>query len=166
MIEPAYGNQGFTFVSYPGSANAIQAVAGGVDASIVVASAGEVKDYLASGQFVALANMDTGAYGDVPAVTDSLPELAPYFPLRQWLGFKVPADTPADVIDALTDAFENVMKTDEIKEFAALQEAEIFALTGEEAKAMAIGSEKSLTWVLYDLGLTIYSPADRGIERP
>ncbi len=166
LIEPAYGNQGFTFVSFPGSADAIKAVAGGVDASIVVASAGEVKDYLASGDFIALANMDTGAYGAIPAVTDSLPELAPYFPLRQWLGFKVPSDTPADVIATLTDAFENVMKTDSIKEYAAVQEAEIFALTGEEAKAMAVGSEKSLTWVLYDLGLTIYSPEERGIERP
>ncbi len=166
LIEPAYGDLGFTFVSFPGSGDAIKAVAGGVDADIVAASAGEVKDYLASGKFIALANMDKGAYKDIPSVCDSVPVLAPYFPLRQWLGFKVPTDTPADVLASLTTAFNNVMKSDAILELAGPQEAEIFALTGVAAKEMAMASEKSLCWVLYDLGQTTYSPEDRGIARP
>ena len=166
LTEEAYGNLGFDFVPFPGSADAIKAVAGGVDAQIVAASLGEVKDYIAAGTLLPLAHMDTVAYENIPSVCDSVPALAPYFPLRQWLGFKVPSDTPAATIATLTEAFNEVMKTQAIKDMAEVQAAEIFALTGAEAKAMAMGSEKSLCWVLADLGKTTFSPADRGIERP
>ena len=85
---------------------------------------------------------------------------------QHFADFKVPTDTPADVLETLTTAFNNVMKTDAILELAKPQEAEIFALTGKAAKDMAIASEKALCWVLYDLGQTTYSPEDRGIARP
>ncbi len=166
LIDEAYGNLGFTFVPYDGSAGAIQAAAGGVDACLVAASAGEVKQYLESGDLIALANMDKAAYGDVPSVVDSVPEVEAYLPLNQWLGFSVPSDTPEEVLAELTAAFDKVMASDAIKELADSQSAIIFNLTGEEAKEMAAASERSLCYVLYDLGQTQYSPEERGIERP
>ncbi len=165
LNEPAYGNLGFTFVSYDGSAGAIQAAAGGKDAVLVAASAGEVKQYLESGDLIALANVATEAYGDVPSICDSVPAVEPFLPLNQWLGFSVPSDTPADVLDALTVAFGKVMASDAIKKLAEEQSAVIFNLTGEDAKAMAMGSESTLCWIMDDLGQTTYSPADRGIEK-
>lgn len=161
-----YGNLDLTFVPFDGSAGAITAAAGGKDAQLVLASAGEVAQYLQDGTLTALANMDKEAYGDVPSVVDSLPAVGAYLPLGQWLGFSVPNDTPADVIAKLEEAFMKVMKSDAIAELAKAQSAEIFALTGEEAKEMAVSSEASLCWVLYDLGQTTYSPEEKGIARP
>lgn len=164
LIEESYGNLGFTFVPYDGSAGAIQAAAGGVDAILVTASAGEVAQYLESGDLIALANMAPEAYGDVPSVVDSVPAIASSLPLNQWLGFSVPSDTPQEVLDTLTESFNKVMATDKIKELAESQSAIVFNLTGEKAKEMALASEKSLCNVLYELGQAQYNPADKGIK--
>ncbi|MGL5722522.1 MAG: tripartite tricarboxylate transporter substrate binding protein, partial [Brevinema sp.] len=88
-----------------------------------------------------------------------------YFPLKQWLGVKIPADTPADVVETLSAAFKEVIKTPEMIEFAQIQSADLLGLTGDEAQKMVEQSEKSLAWILSDLGQTVNSPADVGIAR-
>jgi len=174
ITEKAYGNWPMTWVSYPGSGPAILATVGGIDADLVVASAGEVKDYLRSGQLIPIAHMDTAGYTfksdaksiDIPAVTKGIPAIAKYLPLGQWLGFKVPADTPADVKAKLAGAFKATMANPDMVTFAATQVATIFNKSGADAKAMAQKSESNLCWILNDLGKTTFSPADRGIARP
>ncbi len=170
LTEEAYGDWGFQWVSYDGSGSAILGTVGGTDAQLVVASAGEVQDYIRSGDLVAIANMDkvnSDFEGTrVTAITTVLPELAKHFPLRQWLGIKVPSDTPEDVLTTLTDAFNKVMDSAEIQQFATSQAAEVFALSGSAAKEMAAKSESSLCWLLYELGKTVNSPADVGIAKP
>lgn len=160
-----YGNWPIRWISYPGSGDAIMATVGGIDADLVVASMGEVADYLRSGDLIALANMDTVDYGNIPAITTVIPSLASHFPLRQWLGFKVPNDTPADVVATLEAAFKKIMQSEDIAAFAEIQSAEIFALTGEQAQEMAQKSERSLSWILNDLGQTVNEPSDVGISR-
>ena len=140
----------------------------------MVASAGEVKDYIRSGQLVPIAHMSPEAYTftagtapiEVPAITKSLPAIAKYLPLQQWLGFMVPADTPAPVKAKLTAAFQATMASPEMKQFAQDQCAVIFNKTGAESKAMAQKSESNLCWILSDLGKTTFSPAERNIPRP
>lgn len=174
LSEKSYGNWPFTWVSYGGSGPAIVATVGGIDADLVVASAGEVKDYIRSGQLIPLAHMDTKAYTftsaakpiEIPAVTKALPGLAKYFPLQQWLGFKVPADTPAEVKAKLASAFKAVMTAPEMQKFAEEQVAVVYNVSGAAAKTMAQKSESNLCWILFDLGKTTYSPAERGIPRP
>jgi len=174
VSDKAYGNWPFTWVSYPGSGPAILACVGGIDADLVVASAGEVKDYIRSGQLIPIAHMDTNAYTfktadksiEIPAITKSLPAIGKYFPLGQWLGFKVPADTPADVKAKLSGAFKATMSNPDMVAFATAQVATIFNKSGADAKAMAQKSESNLCWILNDLGKTTFSPADRGIARP
>ncbi len=174
VSDKAYGNWPFTWVSYSGSGPAILACVGGVDADLVVASAGEVKDYIRSGQLVPIAHMSTESYTftggaspiEIPAVTKSIPSIAKYLPLQQWLGFMVPADTPAPVKAKLTAAFQATMNSPDMKQFAVDQCAVIFNKTGAESKAMAQKSESNLCWILGDLGKTTFSPAERGIPRP
>ncbi|MFI3129259.1 MAG: tripartite tricarboxylate transporter substrate-binding protein, partial [Bacillota bacterium] len=144
---------------------AIAAAAGGIDAQLVAASSGEVAQYLEAGSLVALANMATEASGSIPSICDYLPELEEYLPIQQWLGFMVPADTDAAVLAELEEAFLATVASDSFAEFAEAQAADIFALTGDEAKAFAETSESKLCWLLYDLGAATYSPADSGIER-
>jgi tripartite-type tricarboxylate transporter receptor subunit TctC len=174
VAEKNYGNWPFTWVSYGGSGPAILATVGGIDADLVVASAGEVKDYIRSGQLIPLAHMDTAAYNftagaapiAIPAITKAIPGIAKYLPLQQWLGFKVPADTPADVKAKLSNAFKAAMAQPDMTQFAKDQIAVIFNKSGAEAKAMAQKSESNLCWILFDLGKTTYSPAERGIAKP
>jgi len=174
VTEKSYGNWPLTWVSYPGSGPAIVATVGGIDADLVVASAGEVKDYIRSGQLIPLAHMDGSAYTftasaapiNIPAITSAIPAIGKYLPLQQWLGFKVPADTPDDVKAKLTAAFKAAMAQADMVTFAKDQIAVIFNKTGAEAKTMAQKSESNLCWILFDLGKTTYSPADRGIARP
>jgi tripartite-type tricarboxylate transporter receptor subunit TctC len=174
VTEKSYGNWPLTWVSYPGSGPAIVATVGGIDADLVVASAGEVKDYIRSGQLIPIAHMASDAYTFtaaaapivIPAITSAIPAIGKYLPLQQWLGFKVPADTPDDVKAKLTSAFKAAMAQAEMLSFAKDQIAVIFNKTGAEAKTMAQKSESNLCWILFDLGKTTYSPAERGIPRP
>ncbi|MGL5722750.1 MAG: Bug family tripartite tricarboxylate transporter substrate binding protein [Brevinema sp.] len=160
-----YGNWSFNWISYGGSGDAIKSAVGGIDSDLVVASIGELSDYLRSGSLIALASMDTENYNDVPPITTVLPNLSEYFPLKQWLGVKIPADTPEDVVETLSAAFKEVIKTPEMDEFAKLQSADLLGLTGDEAQKMVEQSERSLAWILSDLGQTVNSPADVGIAR-
>jgi tripartite-type tricarboxylate transporter receptor subunit TctC len=140
----------------------------------VVASAGEVKDYVRAGQLIPIAHMSTDGYVfktdaksiDVPAITKAIPGISKYLPLQQWLGFKVPADTPADVKARLTTAFKAAMADPDMVKFAEDQIAVIYNKSGVEAKSMAQKSESNLCWILFDLGKTTFSPADRGIAKP
>lgn len=174
ISEKSYGNWPLTWVSYAGSGPAILATVGGIDADLVVASAGEVKDYVRAGQLIPIAHMSPDGYVfktdaksiDVPAITKAIPGIAKYLPLQQWLGFKVPADTPNDVKARLTTAFKAAMADPDMVKFAEDQIAVIYNKSGAEAKTMAQKSESNLCWILYDLGKTTFSPADRGIAKP
>ncbi len=166
----AYGDVPFQWVSYGGSADAIVATHSG-ETDTVVASAGEVKSYVESGDLIPIAVMNTEAwefpgFGNVEAVTDVLPALEAYLPLSQFLGFKVPADTDPAIVAVLQDAFAKTMENPEVIAAAEEQLCVIYGLTGDEARTMAEGIEKSLCWILDDMGQTTFSPDERGIEKP
>ena len=166
----SYGNVPFKWVPYDGSAGAIKGAVSN-EADCVVASAGEVKDFVRSGDLIPLAVMNTESwefpeFGTIPAVTDTVPDLAQYLPLSQYLGFQVPADTDPAIVAKLEAAFHTAMQSDAIKQFAADQLCTIYDLTGDDAAAMAAGIESKLCWILYDMGQTKYSPEEFGISKP
>lgn len=166
----SYGNVPFKWVAYDGSSTAIKGCVSN-EANLVVASAGEVVEYVRSGDLIPLCVMDKEDwefpdYGNIPAVTSVVPELEAYLPLNQFLGFMVPADTDAAVVEYLEEVFHEAMKSDKIQQFAEEQVCEIYDLTGDEASAFAAELESKLCWVLYDMGQTTYSPEDFGIPQP
>ncbi len=165
-----YGDVPFEWLSYSGSADAIEAARIG-EAQTVVASAGELKAYVDSGELIPIAVMDHlewefPGYGDVPPVTGSVPALASYLPLKQYLGFKIPADTDEQVIARLKTAFDQVMKSPEIKKEAEDQLCEVYALSGDEARVMVEYIESNLCWMLDEMGQTLNSPNDYAIPVP
>ena len=166
----SYGNVPFKWIAYDGSSTAIKGCVSN-EADLVVASAGEVVEYVRSGDLIPLCVMDTEDwefpdYGSIPAVTSVVPELEAYLPLSQFLGFMVPADTDAAVVSYLEDVFHQAMQTEKIQQFAQEQVCQIYDLTGDEASEFAAQLESKLCWVLYDMGQTTYSPEDFGIPQP
>ena len=166
----SYGNVPFKWIAYDGSSTAIKGCVSN-EAALVVASAGEVVEYVRSGDLSPLCVMDTEDwefpdYGSIPAVTSVVPELEAYLPLSQFLGFMVPADTDAAVVSYLEDVFHQAMQTEKIQQFAQEQVCQIYDLTGDEASEFAAQLESKLCWVLYDMGQTTYSPEDFGIPQP
>lgn len=166
----SYGNVPFKWVPYDGSGTAIKGAVSN-EADCVVASAGELKDFVRSGDLIPLAVMETEdwefpEYGTIEAVTKKVPELEQYLPLNQFLGFQVPKDTDPKIVAKLQEAFQEAMKSDKIKQFADEQMCVMYSLTGEEANQMAENIESKLCWVLYDMGQTKFSPEEYGIAKP
>ena len=166
----AYGGLSFNWIAYDGSGPAIKGTVSN-EADCVVASAGEVKEFVKSGDLIPLAVMSTEdwdfpGYGMLESVTVKVPELAQYLPLSQFLGFKVPADTDPAIVEKLEGIFHEAMQSEEIKTFAENQLCVIYDLTGDEAKEMASAIESKLCWVLYDMEQTKFSPEDFGIPKP
>lgn len=166
----SYGNVPFKWIAYDGSSTAIKGCVSN-EADLVVASAGEVVEYVRSGDLIPLCVMDKEDwefpdYGSIPAVTSVVPELEAYLPLSQFLGFMVPADTDPAIVSYLEDVFHEAMQSDKIQQFAEEQVCQIYDLTGDEASEFAAQLESKLCWVLYDMGQTTYSPEDFSIPKP
>ena len=166
----SYGDVPFKWLPYDGSGPAIKGAVSN-EADCVVASAGEVKDFVRAGDLIPLVVMSTEdwefpEFGNVEAVTKKVPALEAYLPLIQFLGFKVPADTDPAIVAYLQDVFQQAMGSDAIKTFADEQLCVIYNLTGAEASQMAAAVESKLCWVLYDMGQTKFSPEEFGIPKP
>ncbi len=165
----SYADIPFSWIPYDGSSTAIVGCVSG-ETDVVVASAGEVKDFVRSGDLIPVCAMQTEDwefpdYGVIEAVTTTVPALADYLPLSQVLGLKVPADTDPEIIEILNAAFLEAMASEEIVAYAEDQLCVIYGLVGEEASALMTSLESSLCWVLDDMGQTTFSPDERGIER-
>jgi tripartite-type tricarboxylate transporter receptor subunit TctC len=157
-------------VTYDGSRPAITACVSG-EVAAVTASAGEVADFIKSGDLIPIVAIQTNdfdfpGFGTIPAVTKTLPALEKFLPLNQFIGFMVPADTPADAIEKLQEAFAVAMASDEIKAFAEAQYAVFYNLTGEEARAYCAKAQSTMSWILHEMGLSEFSPEEFGIPKP
>lgn len=166
----AYGDVPLGNVTYDGSRPAITACVSG-ETALVAASAGEVADFIKSGDLIPLCaiqpeDYDMKDFGVIQSVLANVPSLEKYLPLNQWIGFMLPVDTDPQIIEIFKGAFEVAMASDEIKEFAENQYAVIYNQTGEEARATAAKAQSTMSWILHDMGLTEHSPETFGIPKP
>jgi tripartite-type tricarboxylate transporter receptor subunit TctC len=169
-IATGLGEAKFEFVSYGSSRPAIMAVLSH-EVEVVSASAGEVVEFVRSGQLRPLAmeeneDFDYPGYGVVPSATKYFPEMAKYFPLDQFLGFALPSDTDPDILSAIKDVFTKSMASPDVGKFAREQLSLIINLSGKEAKAKVQKSESVMSWLLVDLGMNKKNPGDFNIARP
>lgn len=166
----SYGEMDLNWIAYDGSGPAIKGAVSN-EANLVIASAGEVLDFVRSGDLIPIAHVDITDWdfpevGTIPSITKTLPNMKKVLPLKQILGMKIPKDTPAEIVAIITLAFEKAMASDKIKELAVQQAAVVYGETGEEARAIMEGMEQNLSWLLYDLEQTKFSPEEFGIARP
>ncbi len=159
----------FNFLPFSGShPSQVAAMSGEVD--VVVSSVAEQAELIKAGKLRPLATLEAESYefpgvGTIPSAVAQYPGVAA-LPVKQWLGFMLPKDTPPDIVAKVTDAFNQAMKSDIIKNLAETRFYTLYGYTGEQAEKMALEMEKSWTWMLYDLGVTQNSPEQCGIAKP
>jgi tripartite-type tricarboxylate transporter receptor subunit TctC len=164
------GDLGFRWISYQGShPSQLAALTGEVD--VVLTGLGEQAEFLRGGRLRALAALqseplEVEGVGLVPPITDAVPELAAYLPLRQFVGFALPADTPPETLARVEEAFQRAMQSEEVLNFGRQSYSELLGLSGEDAQRLVQEQEKVFAWSLYDEGLGTISPERFGIERP
>ncbi len=169
-LLPNYGDVPLGNTTYDGSRPAITACVSG-ETVAVAASAGEVADFIKSGDLIPLAVFDKEGYdfpglGQIEAIISKVPAVDKYLPLKQFIGFAVPKDVPEEVKSKLKEAFAAAMSSEEIKKFADEQYAVIYNLTGEEASKLTASAESTMCWMLQDMGKTTRSPEDTKIPKP
>jgi len=117
-------------------ASAITSVLGGF-CDFGIGTAGAISGYIESGELRALCVCDTERspyLPDVPALTDVYPEMGEYLPLTNIFMISVAKDTPDEVCDILTAAFEEAYNSKEYQDTLASICYEPLGLTGEAAQ--------------------------------
>lgn len=164
------GNLQFRWISYQGShPSQVAALSGEVD--IVLTGLGEQAEFLRGGRLRPLATIQTepielDGVGTIPPITEVVPEIASLLPLRQFVGFALPADTPPETLERIEAAFQQAMQSDEIATFGRQTYSDLLGLSGDAAQEMVLSQERVIAWALYDDGLGTHSPAEFDIERP
>jgi tripartite-type tricarboxylate transporter receptor subunit TctC len=159
----------YKHISYQGGAPAIiGGLSGEVD--IVPQLLMEMVDHIRAGKMNALAVlMDqpfklSGA-ADIPAITASVPDIKPYLPMGESFGIMVPKDTPANVVQAIDDAFKIAVNSETMKKFAAEKGSVVLALSGDAAQAHVAKLSSIVSWTLFDGGTAKISPEKFGFPK-
>lgn len=161
----------YQFMAYQGSNPSILACMNG-EVDVIITGYGEQSEYLKAGKLRPLAVMEQegaeiAGVGYVESVVKSVPELDGVIgSVGQSVGFAVPSDVDAEVLDALTEAFKAALESDSVKEYCETKYLTMTGLYGEEAKAAAADMESVFSWLLYDNGVAPKSPEEFNIPRP
>lgn len=106
-----------------------------------------------------------GSY-EAPSLLTEYPELSSLQGLLYW-GFRVPRDTPAEVVSAIQTAFQAAVESQEWKDFCDSKSLTPACVTGSESDEMCARLESIYAWGLYDLNMAAadISPEDFEIPR-
>ena len=74
-------------------------------------------------------------------------------------------DTPGEVKATLSEAFRRGWESQGFQTFLEENHITPLGFTGEEARAYIRKWQQVTTWILYDSGQALYSPANFGLER-
>jgi len=155
---------------YAGSAPSVTAALTG-EVDIVHVSVGEALQYMQAKKLRPLIaseveGTDIPGVGKVQPITDFYPELKKVLPMPQLLGIAIPMDTPKEIKDEITKAFNAAMKSDSVKKVLDAQVAAPFGWSGDKANDMSKSLESKFSWMLVDLNLAKKNPAELGIPKP
>ena len=164
-----FGGYNMKFVPYKGShPSQIAALNGEVD--VVWTGLGEQAEYLKAGQLRPLAIYDTKALTfagkDIPPITKFVPSLKKVMPIKQFVGFALPVDTPKEILIKIEKAFKKAMKDKPVKDYAKTKYSELYGYTGKKAKEVATKEQQVFAWLLWETGIAKKSPKEFGIPRP
>jgi tripartite-type tricarboxylate transporter receptor subunit TctC len=163
------GNFDYNFIPYDGAyPSMMAAVSGEVDAAVVPVT--EATAFVKDGRLRVLAMLEnepyTGYGEPIKPITDWVPAMKAYTPLIVWLGFMVPADTPAPIVKRLDAAFKKIQDNKIVQDYLANTNTQPVGLSGPQAAQLAERQESIHSWVLDDLKLTVETPTKYGIKRP
>lgn len=146
----------------------LAALSGEVDA--VLTSVSEQAELIRGKKLRPLAMVEPDGFefpevGAIPAAAEAYPDLTKV-PVSQFLGFALPSDTPEAILSRITEAFESIIASEEIKTFCEQRLLTIQGWHGEEADARAQAAERAWVWKLHELGITVESPEAFEIPKP
>jgi len=103
---------------------------------------------------------------DVPAITDTLPDMERFLPWGPFYGVFVRADVPEDVKATLTTVFETAATDEGFLELMANRGNVVMNTTGQEAVDFLAKWQQVTVWALQDTGAAKVNPEELGISRP
>lgn len=103
---------------------------------------------------------------DVPAITDTLPEMAKFLPWGPFYGVFVRKDVPDDVKAKLTDVFSTAATDKTFLDLMANRGNVVMNMSGQEAIDFLAKWQQVTVWALQDTGAAKVSPEKLGISRP
>lgn len=103
---------------------------------------------------------------DVPAITDTIPEMAKYLPWGPFYGVFIKGDSSDGVKKKLVEAFDKAAKSKSFTTLMANKGNIIMNISGEEATKFVKKWQQVTSWVLQDTGAAKVSPEKLGIPRP
>lgn len=159
----------FNNIPYEGSAPAMVAAMTG-EADAVISSISEQAEYIKAGRLRPIAMVEMNPYRfpggkEIPAAGAEFPKIQA-IPTRQWLGFAIPADTPAPVIEKIDQAFQVAIKDPKLKSVAKDKYLTLFGEYGPAAQKVLLPMESAVSWQLFQLGVAKLDPAKFGIAKP
>lgn len=161
----------FQHVPYNGSGPAITALLS-KEVDAVSCSAGEAGEYIRGGMLRPLVATEAEGvafegFGAAPAAGELYPSAAEDFDsLFQWLGFMLPADTPAEALEAFGRAFDMAMDDPKTEELIRMQNMRKIGLRGPAAKELALKMQSAASWASFELGLAKKTPEELGMPKP
>lgn len=103
---------------------------------------------------------------EVPAITDTLPEMAKFLPWGPFYGVFVRKDVPDDVKTKLTDVFATAATDKTFLDLMANRGNVVMNMGGQEAVDFLAKWQQVTVWALQDTGAAKVSPEKLGISRP
>lgn len=158
--------------AYSSGADCYRAVLSG-EVTFTNSNISTVKALIQSGDLRLLgvsSNVKLSIYPDAPLFEEVDPAAAPYMKNAFTpLNFLVSNQVDDSVVEVLRNATKKVVESAEWKSFIkdnALEELYLQYPTVEATKEFYKNWESMVSWMLFDAGVTKYSPADFGIAKP
>lgn len=167
-LANATGTQ-LNLIPYEGSAPAMVAAMSGESAA-VISSVSEQAEYIRGGRLrslglVEMTDQEFPGIGKLAAIGKQYPKLQDV-PARQWVGFAIPADVPADIVKKIDAAFDVAVKDPDLKKIADEKLLTIFGTRGDASQKELQEMESALSWKLWELKVGKIDPATLDIARP
>jgi len=163
----------FSHIPYEGGNPAIIATLGG-EVDITTQLLSETIDHIRSGDLRALAQLGTedmeviGTDGEViviPTILNYFPGMASELPMGGSFGIMVPREMPAEIVAIINAAYEVAVAGESFRNFTEESGMIAVGMSIEETDAYLASAASKITWILYDFGIAVHSPADFGIPR-
>lgn len=130
---------------------------------------GTVKDFISAGQLRPLAVFDkkrSQYLPDVPAITEALPDIAPYLPLDYPNCLLLKKGTPEDVVNAVKEAGLKALADPEWKKFLETTWYTAYdQVQGDDVLKYWDRWGSIVNWILFDAGVAKKDPAQFNIPR-
>lgn len=156
----------FTQVPFDGDASALTAVMGG-NADLTTIKSTQAIEAQRAGTVKILATLTAEpveALEGVPPIVEEYPGFADYLPFGPFYGVFVSEGTPADVVESLSQYFQDAFNTAEYQELLTSMNITPLGTVGEEANQYIADWQKSAATALYNAGVISQSPEELGIQ--